>query len=287
MIYFVNPVVNNNVGDVAIFYASSKLFQSQQIEYTTVNKDNYSHIHPSKTDIIALCGGGWMGIYDDSLIDFFLYMIQKYSTTNKVILLPCSFVPLRTNFVRVAHCKCQIYARDMVSYHYFKKYWVNANVIFCHDMAFSLPKINHRNTLSHLTKYNIGIYDRNDAESVGEIKRYESYGMHESRFGQFVPCSNDIHPAASYIAKQLSQMSQYSMVVTDTLHMSIFSYLLNIPCLYMDNNYHKLSNTWSYYPASIVHPINDSYGLDITKYQLTDNISYQFDYSELIQNLIV
>lgn len=285
MIYFVNPVINNNVGDVAIFYASSQLFKSQNIPYMTVNKDNYLSICPSSSDIIVICGGGWMGIYDDSLIDFFLYMIQKYSSTNKVILMPCSFAPIQSNFKRICQCKCYIYARDMVSYQYFRHYFVNSKINFCHDMAFSLPKFNQRKSLSRISSNNIGIYDRNDAESINGIKKYSSYGITESRFHQFVPCSNDIQPAASYIAMHLARMSQYSVIVTDTLHMSIFSYLLNIPCLYMDNNYHKLSNTWSHYPTSIVHQLCDSYGLDITQYKLTDNVSYQYDYSELINNL--
>lgn len=283
MIYFVNPIKNPNVGDVAIFYASSMLFRSLGLDYTIINQTNYATCNPGPHDFLVICGGGWLGIYDDSLIDFFLYMIQTYSKKCRVVLMPSSFAPIKQSFARIANCEFTAFARDRDSYNNYVKFFPHAHVEFCHDMAFSLFRLNARKPFSNLSKHEIGIYDRNDAESVSIIKTLHEYGMQESRLNKFVNCDKNIKMAFKYICEQEYRMLRYKLIVTDTLHMSIFAFLLNLPCLYLDNSYKKLYHTWSEYGDCSVRQYDPAIGLSIGKYSFFENSHIKFDYTNLIQ----
>lgn len=278
MIYFVNPIQNPNVGDIAIFYSTSTFFKENGLEYKIVNKSNYKNITVSKNDIVALCGGGWLGIYDDCLIEFFYDIIEKYHEKAKVILMPSSFEPIKESFLRISKCKCTIFARDMNSFENYKKYFLNSKIIYCPDMAYRLPKLNYRKDISTILKKEIVIYDRNDAESVNGIKELLNYGISKSRLNKFIKCDYNLDNAFNYIGKQIFEISKYKLVITDTLHMSIFSYLLNIPCLYLDNSYNKVSNTWKEYNQTIVQKYDTFKKLNIKAYNFgNEKLIFKYD----------
>ena len=285
MIYFVNPVKNPNVGDIAIFYNTSSLLRKLQLEYKIVNQLNYKNINVTSHDKVIICGGGWLGIYDDALIEFFYNMIEKYSKITKVILLPSSFAPIKKSFTRIKDCNCVIFARDMQSYKLYKEHFKNSTVHYCHDMAFLWPFLDYRKDLTILTHDDIGIYDRNDAETVGDIKTLSHLGNHESRLNSFIDCDYNLENSFKYICKQLFTMSKYKLIITDTLHMSIFAFLLNLPCLILDNSYKKLSNTWKEYSKTPIQMYDFAKKLNVNLYTFGDNKTQKFDYSVLINYL--
>lgn len=283
MIYFVNPYQNTNVGDVAIFYASSWFFLYNKLPYTIITPQNYHTVAFTPNDIVAICGGGWMGIYDDALIEFFYNMIdQGCKQSAKVILFPCSFYPKFDTFKRISDNHCIIYARDHESKKLLIDYFPNANVKFCHDMAFMLPKLNERQSIKDLSPNNIGIYDRNDTESKSTIKELLSLGTLEHRPNRFIEMDYDLSNAWSYITETLFHMKKYRLLVTDTLHISIFSYLLNIPCLILDNYYGKLTNTWSSYNTTVIQTYDTNKSLDTSKYDFTGSNDIRFNYYNLL-----
>lgn len=285
MIYFVNPIKNPNVGDIAIFYSTSSLLKELQLEYRIVNQLNYKNINVTSADKVIICGGGWIGIYDDALIDFFYDMIEKCSKITKVIIMPSSFAPIKKSFKRIADCKCIIFARDMQSYNLYKEHFKNSEIYYCHDMAFLLPFADYRKDITTISSDDIGIYDRNDAETVGDIKALIHLGKSESRLNSFVTCDYNLENSFRYICKQLSIMSKYKLIITDTLHMSIFAFLLNLPCLILDNSYKKLSNTWKEYNNTPIQMYDFDKKLNLDLYNFGDNRSQKFDYSVLIKCL--
>ncbi len=279
MIYFVNPPRHPNIGDIAIFYASSLLFNKHELKYEIMNIENYKKFTIKPEDKIVILGGGWVGIYDCSLTDFYYDIINKYEKTNKIIMMPNSFAPIKKSFNKIVNAKITIFARDPISYDNYKKYFKNATVKLCPDIVYSLPRIDYAHETTNCT----GVYARKDVETVKGIEKIK--GEYVSRFLQkSINYDKNLDALFNVVYKQIFTMTKYDVIVTDTLHMSIFAYLLKKPCIIFDNNYGKVNNTWKQYKHACVCPYDNNLGQDINKYNFNyEDIDFNFD--ELVAEL--
>lgn len=280
MIYFVNPPRHPNIGDIAIFYASSLLFKTHNLSYEVMNIENYKNINVKPEDKIVILGGGWVGIYDCKLTDFYYDIINKYEKTNEVIMMPNSFQPLKESFKKIVNAKMTIFARDKVSYENYRNFFKNSIIKICPDIVYSLPRIDYK-SINETNE--IGVYARKDVETVKGIEKIK--GPYVSRFlAKPIAYDKNLNNLKDVIYRQIFTMTRFKAIATDTLHMSIFAYLLKKPCLIFDNNYRKVHNTWSQYKHTCICTYEDDKGVDLTKYEFCFD-DLKFDYSELIKIL--
>ena len=278
MIYFVNPVCHPNIGDIAIFYATCKLLNSNNIEYEVINRRNYQSHHITPEDCLLILGGGWLGIYSGDDVEWYLAVVQQYKN-NRIIFMPNSFVPTVSNYKAITSTNAIIYARDDVSYKNYMNEFPDATIKKCPDIVFSLDRRPHRTATQKFGKFS-----RNDVESTSVLDQLKNIPT-ESRFGKYV--NYDKYALTDCIGQILSLMDKiqkYEVIITDTLHVSIFAYLLHIPCIITDNMYGKLTNTWKQYDADCIFPLDKSKPL--TSYQITNPHDIVFDFSQLVNDLI-
>lgn len=228
-----------NIGDIAIDYASFKFLNDHNKEYIRIDENNYQDIKINTEDIILIRGGGYFNLYNDTAESFLLSFIKKY-TSNKIIILPSSFYinkEVSNDLLEIInnHQNITIFARDNISYLNYKKYF-NCNILESPDMVLYLKPI-----VLNKTKSEILIISRSDNEmlhnlSLCEIGTQFSNIIHENK-----PITFEEHK--STLNTYFEKLTKAKVIITDTLHLSIFSYLLNIPCYSFDNKYGKVKNT--------------------------------------------
>lgn len=263
MIYFVNPTSHPNIGDIAIFYATLKFFKNNNFTYKILNSKNYKNYDITKNDTIVLLGGGWLGIYQCSITDFYFKVIDEHRDS-KIIFLPSSFFPVTDSFKKIKDINAIIFARDPASFENYKKWFTNSKVYHADDMVFYLDRID--NTEQYIKK-NIGIFNRNDVESEKE-NTLKIVNVPDSSFGRsrilprWIPFEDKLEIYEDLVYRFMFEMTQYKMIVTDSLHVSIFSYLIRRKCYILDNKYKKVTNTWKKYKCDSVicftHDMNEN-----------------------------
>lgn len=273
MIYFVNPTSHPNIGDIAIFYATLKFFKDNKFEYKIVNKNNYRQYNVTDDDIIAVLGGGWIGIYQCDITDFYFKFIDEHRNSH-IIFLPSSFFPVTNSYKKISDINALIFARDQLSLKNYRNEFPNAKVFYCADMVFTLNRI--YNTESYIKK-GYGLYTRDDTEtdknSEQKILSFtnESSGKESRFYKSWLKFDDNIELYEDIVYKFLFNMLKYKYIITDSLHMSIFSYLINRPCIILDNKYKKLTNTWAQYKKSCVK-----------QFEYEKSIcNYDFDFSDI------
>ena len=273
MIYFLNYVNQSNIGDLAIFYATCKLFEDNNLNYTIINRNNYKNYTISNKDKIVVCGGGTFGIYKDGNCQFLIDFIDK-NRDKKIIIMPNSFVPFEitkvNNYFKIKNIKAEIFARDPVSYEYYKKEFTNSNIYLCPDIVFYLNKIK----LSIKPVYKCGFFCRTDCEITERSNNLKKQFKIESRFYKnYVEYKKDNDEITRAIFDLMYRISKYEFIITDTLHCSIFAFLLNKKCYYIDNKYGKLSNTWKQYNSKNIIPYTNS----LNNIIINQDIKFNFD----------
>lgn len=190
---------------------------------------------------------GYFGLYYDEAEKFLLMIIKKYQN-NKIIILPSSFyISIDSNITNLIstfnNSKLTIFARDQISFLNFKKYFNNINIFKCPDIVlylknyFEIPKSNDK----------ILVISRNDNEIKYSELNTMKFGEHFSNIINTKLQNYDFYEFQQILKDYLIKLNQAKYILTDTLHISIFAYLLNIDCYSLDNKYGKIKNTITEY----------------------------------------
>lgn len=249
-----------NLGDHAIAYAEkqllTKLFKDKSIiEISTEQyiKENVLIKNAVRDDdIILLTGGGYLGSLWSWLEDLSLNIIQTYKN-NKIIVMPQTIYFESSRYgdseknmfknVITSHSNIFIFIRDKKSFQLMQEMGVEASKYgFCPDLALALDLekfiINDRGS-------EVVLMLRDDKEIAHNLK---------NDIIKMLVDNNIPHRIASTVMdkkinllqreKELStlwtKMADAKMVITDRLHAAIFSVLLRIPCIVLDNKNGKI-----------------------------------------------
>ncbi|MWN90623.1 hypothetical protein GQ597_07915 [Gilliamella sp. Pra-s65] len=226
-VYFItNP---GNAGDAFITYSTYCLFDELNICYEIIDPNNDISI---SNEILFFSGGGNLveGKYDH------LYKkLKKYLNNNKCIILPHTIWGYK-DLVQETHRNLIIICREKVSYELCILNGANKNNLFLSDdMAFYFPQ-------NELSQFAIkgrghGYCLRTDGESskfvyVNEFNKDISLSWNGELWGNYLLSKYVTYSLASYL-------SQFDVIETDRLHISIFAAMLNKKVIMYPNDYYK------------------------------------------------
>lgn len=139
-----------------------------------------------------------------------------------------------------------------------------------------------------LTKTNqseILVIPRNDNETAYNLKSLK-FG---TQYSNIINNQNSIKPFDEHerqLKTYFEKLLTAKLIITDTLHISIFSYLLNIPCYTFNNKYGKIKNTIIQYLSNTnVNYIENLEDIKQIKYNQKNNNKIDFNFSLLLKEL--
>lgn len=252
-VFFLGSADYSNIGDLAISEATCQYIVSKGYTITEIPLHSFNLYKKqlskfiSKDSIIVLQGGGNLGI------DYFeaeknrRYVLKRYFK-NKIYIFPCSIHYSKT-FKGITEFKksqkiynrCKnlsILARDEKSLEIMKNAYKKCHVLYFPDIVLS-----YKSDIRYSIRKNVGVCLRNDSEKsnfiIDDFLEYETFDN--------VYYKNNIFPfeREKIVFEQLCKIAKYNCVITDRLHIMIFCYLTNTPCLAIDNSNHKIKNLFN------------------------------------------
>ncbi len=256
-----------NLGDVAITYAQTKFLNDidgyQVIEIPiskTLEGLWFVKRNIKENDIITTVGGGNMGeLYDQ--IEFLRQLVVKNFPNNKIVSFPQTFDFTDTKEGRKALLKAQkiysnhnnliICAREKLSFELMKEKFQKNRIILTPDIVLSLD-----NSKQNETRKGVVFCMRSDKEkelstdSEKEIRFISSNYFDKSEdYDTHIGKNNlSIKERNVELNKIWNKFKNAELVITDRLHGMIFCYITNTPCLVFQNNNHKVSETYNWFP---------------------------------------
>ncbi len=235
---------NNNNEIVEIPIEAYKLFKKRIISFV------------DSSVLIFIQGGGWMGTVwpNDELL---IQDIIKSFSNNKVIVFPQTayYEDSRSPLV-LSGLDCYkgsnlyIFLRENNSFREMHMLYPSLKIYCEPDIALFLKnKIN----LTPKERKGIGVCFRSDRECLNNLLKKEilDYLSESRKKIEYIDTINNTHISEfdrkKIIDKILSDFSRYELIITDRLHGMIISYIVNTPCIVIDNKTHKVSavfNTW-------------------------------------------
>lgn len=253
-----------NIGDIAITYAQKEFLKNTLEGYEIIeipmNEVN-ELIHKIKReikndDIITIIGGGNMTNRYDSFEELRRMVIKNFHR-NLIVSFPqtIDFTDdikgeeslRRTIRIYSSHPKLKIFARENKSFIEMKKIFNKNEVFLVPDIVMSLKDLFQKNTRSGKK---IGLCLRNDKEKLIDIdveqKIIQKYGVDNIEYLSTYIEYDDFKYERRYdIFKELlKEISKTKVFITDRLHGMIFCYLTGTPCIAMDNDNHKISESY-------------------------------------------
>lgn len=258
----------NNLGDIAIAYATKQFIQREFGEYefweVTENqiRTEWKKVQAQvrKQDVLLLQGGGNLNnIYREQ--NELREKVIRAFPQNAIILMPqsCFFedgrkgdqVRLQIKKYFGKHRNLYLTARDELSYERMKEYFTNETLL-TPDMVLSMKMPQTTEVRS-----GIGICLRNDAEGtmsvnqIGEII-YKAYDKSpnlvflDTVMQEFY--SLDEHE--QILSDIWKKFRSCELVITDRLHGVIFSYITQTPCIAIDTNNKKIEGICKWFEGS-------------------------------------
>ena len=142
-----HPYKHTKIGKIKAIF---KLFFSMIYQFLMINlnkkilinhKENYKAL--SEADYIVVCGGGFLGgkKFDSLMHVFQIYVNTKFN--KKVIMMGTSIEPMKNKFIKRKTEKAlkkldHIYAREIITFNYCKKFIKESQLTLIPDMAFML-----------------------------------------------------------------------------------------------------------------------------------------------------
>lgn len=263
-ILLIGTPLHENLGDHLITYAEKAflngLLDKKIIEIPIEVYKLLSKIiikYTPQSIIILIQGGGWMGDTwpDDELL---IQNIISSFPDNRIIVFPqSSYYENFENQLVESGKKIYkgenlfVFLRDENSYNTMKNLYPNLKIYLEPDIVMFIKGKIKLNSIKK--KNNIGVCFRHDKEEkYKELKNIIIKFLNENNLPyKFVntiankPVSEDQRDEK--VHKVIRDFSDYKLIITDRLHAMIISYIVNVPCIAIDNKTHKVSSlykTW-------------------------------------------
>ena len=249
-----------NLGDHAIAYAEKQLLAKVFAGKNVIEISTEQYIRENlliknavrDDDIILLTGGGYLGSLWSWLEDLSLNIIQTYKN-NKIIVMPQTIYFESGRYgdyekkmfknVITSHSNIFVFVRDQKSLQLMQEMSIDASKYgFCPDIALSL---NLERFIKNERGNEVLLMLRDDKEAAHSLKN----NIIKMLLDNGIP----YRVASTVIEKRINllqrdkeltglwtRMAYAKMIITDRLHAAIFSVLLNIPCIVLDNKSGKV-----------------------------------------------
>lgn len=270
-ILFFDLPVNGNLGDQAIVWATKRFllncFKNLNI-LEIPNDEIYSSFrwiknNIKKIDLIICNGGGNIGTLYTPSDEARRYIFTHLNSCRKIVF-PQSVYFSQDEFGRkyMLDMKSEYSKfKDLDVFFREKKSFEISNTFFfgkkflVPDIVFSLgDSLSKFKNYSGIRKENKVLFlIRNDKERKIENDFYHKIVQYVERKGRKVIKSDTFidkirvtdENRLFYLRKIFREIGNSSLVVTDRLHGMIFSYLIGIPTIVLENNNHKIFSTYS------------------------------------------
>lgn len=170
---------------IKLFFKMIYLWIMLNLNKTTLTKKEKSFKAMSESDIIVVCGGGFLG---GKKFDSLMHLFQIYADTKfgkPVIVMGTSIEPIKNKLIkryteRVLKAVNYVYARETITYRYLQTFMDENKFTLIPDMAFMLEDKKEKNDITNLKRENnilIGITVRkwNFPNSAEPKKAMENY----------------------------------------------------------------------------------------------------------------
>lgn len=258
-----------NLGDVAITYAQTKYLEDN-LDYQVIEIPISQSLEGlwwvrsiiNNNDIVTTVGGGNMGeMYDQ--IEYIRQLVIRFFPNNKIISFPQTFDFSDTVDGRKALAKAQkvygqhnnlmLIAREELSFEMMKQCFSHNNVFLTPDIVLSLNK-----TQPNIIRKGAILCLRNDKERLltQEQKQFviDTTKAKYNEVSFYDTHINRNHLSIDERIKELNKIwsafSKSEVVITDRLHGMIFCYITNTPCIVLQNNNHKIKETYKWIKKS-------------------------------------
>ncbi|GAD90079.1 hypothetical protein VHA01S_032_00290 [Vibrio halioticoli NBRC 102217] len=252
-----------NLGDVAITFAQSKFLNDNLKNYEVIDvpiSRNLTNIRKvkniiNKNDIITIVGGGNLTDNYQSIEDCRLKWVKAFPK-NKIVSFPQtidfsgstsgnkSFN--RSKKIYEAHNNLVMFARERISFDFMKSH-LDVEVKLCPDIVLSLDKRD-----STFARNGVLTCIRDDDESaltkeyrqslLRELKvKFKDVTFSDTHIGE---ATLNVKERKIELEKIWNEFSGSKLVVTDRLHGMIFSVITGTPCIVLENNNHKIKQTY-------------------------------------------
>ena len=249
-----------NMGDHAIAYTERKFFNRifPQKEFIEISSEQYLKENMSivkavlPEDILLISGGGYIGSIWTWLEDLTLNIIKRFPQ-NKIIILPQTIYfeeSMYGNYEKKLfinalenHTNITVVVRDNRSLQMVKEWNLESEqILYCPDMALSLSLDNYRKKDK---KNEIKICLRDDKEKgTVDIDILETSIQQSSYnitfFTTTVGYDVNLNNREKELRRLWKDISSAQIVITDRLHAVIFCYLLDVPCIALNNKTGKV-----------------------------------------------
>ncbi|MBW2977310.1 polysaccharide pyruvyl transferase family protein [Candidatus Woesearchaeota archaeon] len=211
-----------------------------------------------KQDLILLQGGGNFGdlwfvhqIFREKIIQTF--------KNNKIIILPQSvYFKNKENLEKSIkifseHKNLTICARDIKSFEFLKKYFVDNKILLVPDMAFYLdvPQIQPKKEIKRILFINRTDKELKENINLDFINNVE---IHDWPTIESPPkFTHKFENRDFYVKEGVSFLSNYDLIISNRLHGSILATILGIPNILLDNSYNKSKNFYNTWMEDISH----------------------------------
>ena len=261
--YLFNVPTHGNIGDQAILQAERKMLTDCKINFmeipTTEEKIyfNYLRNNIASNAIIGIHAGGFIGsqwIQDERLANKLVMEFYNHD----IIIFPQTIYFKDDEFGKIELEKSiksfskarnlTIFTREIQSYNFAKKTYLNANIKLTPDIVLYLEKTNF-----NVQREKILLCLRNDVERkltnnqkdeiTNLVNSYGNYSFIDTVINKkLISKSNQKREVVS----KLKEISSAKFVITDRLHGMIFCYLTNTPCIVLSNYNYKVEGVYQW-----------------------------------------
>lgn len=254
-----------NLGDVAITYAQhqflSKTYPEYQVVEIPISRTLKGIVQLKKVikemDIITTVGGGNTGDMYYQIEHFRQLVIQNFPN-NPIISFPQTIDFSTTEKGRrrlnkattiyANHPKLTLIARELRSYHYYKKHFKN-KVLLLPDIVTTLdrskPEFERNGAIICLRKdKERKLNEQQELELTNYVKeRFKNFEYYDTHIGgQGMSMRSKI----TGLFKIWDAFKGAELVITDRLHGMIFCHITNTPALVFLNNNHKIEQSYKW-----------------------------------------
>lgn len=262
--YILGTPLHTNLGDhliaVASIYLLNKYTSRKIIEIPTEVFQSFKKkiikIIPDDS-IIYINGGGWMGnVWPNDELS--MQDIVKTFYKHKVIILPQTIYfdsgrPNKEKLInlgRNSYLKCKnlvLCVREKSSLEFAEKYYKGISIKLMPDIALAFCSKIKKEQYTR----KVGICLRNDREKIDYeriiIKIKDLFSSKGYRFENITTMSQkriSMFEREEIVEQKMKEFSEFDYIITDRLHGMIFSLLVNVPCIILDNSTHKVRGVY-------------------------------------------
>lgn len=265
---FIYRFNGGNMGDALIGYSDLQTFDSMNLKYSIVSKQNKIKLLSEPFSLVYGGGGGWI----DKYLEYGRKQAETYfknKNLKKCVILPSTFYKC-DEIVNTFDERFVVFCRDYKSLEYCKSINTRAKFLFHDDLAFcgdisklnlnNLCGITDRELISKLHTFMLNnsrkcnLY-RNDMEKTDIVLPKNNLDISEMRKKDGEDMTReyvrDITRVLLYVIDKFDEIS------TNRLHVAIASYRLSKRINLSDNSYGKVRNVYESsmkdYPDTVVN----------------------------------